>query len=144
MWRALNPGQQALLVLVCLRKGEPFAEVGAGFAARIWNVLAALHDAGLIALADKGLPRLRRNGERVITRTWAETSHSPRRTKPTPTSPRHAASTQRTTQDDECPSIHCPTEVSKMELIALLQAVKPRLRRRCEFDDVGLAWADFA
>jgi hypothetical protein len=30
-WRALNPGQQALLVLVYLRKGEPFGEVGAGF-----------------------------------------------------------------------------------------------------------------
>ncbi len=31
MWRKLNPGQQALAVLVYLRKGEPFAEVGAGF-----------------------------------------------------------------------------------------------------------------
>ncbi|MFL6142183.1 MAG: transposase family protein [Labedaea sp.] len=31
-WRKLNAGQQALLVLVYLRKGEPFAEVGAGFA----------------------------------------------------------------------------------------------------------------
>ena len=30
-WRLLNPGQQALLVLVHLRKGETFAEVGAGF-----------------------------------------------------------------------------------------------------------------
>jgi hypothetical protein len=30
-WRLLNPGQQALLVLVHLRKGEPFAELGAGF-----------------------------------------------------------------------------------------------------------------
>jgi hypothetical protein len=30
-WRVLNPGQQALLVLVYLRKGEPFAQVGAGF-----------------------------------------------------------------------------------------------------------------
>jgi len=30
-WRKLNPGRQALLVLVYLRKGEPFAEVGAGF-----------------------------------------------------------------------------------------------------------------
>lgn len=30
-WRRLNPGQQALLVLVYLRKGETFAEVGAGF-----------------------------------------------------------------------------------------------------------------
>ena len=30
-WRALNCGQQALLVLVHLRKGETFAEVAAGF-----------------------------------------------------------------------------------------------------------------
>jgi hypothetical protein len=30
-WRALTPAQQALLVLVHLRKGEPFAQVGAGF-----------------------------------------------------------------------------------------------------------------
>lgn len=30
-WRALNPDEQALLVLVYLRKGETFAEVGAGF-----------------------------------------------------------------------------------------------------------------
>lgn len=31
-WRLLNPGQQALLVLVYLRKGDTFAEVAAGFA----------------------------------------------------------------------------------------------------------------
>lgn len=31
VWRKLDPGEQALLVLVYLRKGEPFAEVGAGF-----------------------------------------------------------------------------------------------------------------
>jgi hypothetical protein len=31
LWRKLNPGQQALLVLVHLRKGEPFAQVAAGF-----------------------------------------------------------------------------------------------------------------
>ena len=30
-WRALNPGQQALLVLVYLRKNETYAEVAAGF-----------------------------------------------------------------------------------------------------------------
>lgn len=29
-WRLLNPGQQALLVLVHLRKGETFAKLGAG------------------------------------------------------------------------------------------------------------------
>ena len=31
-WRKLNPGQQALLVFVYLRKGETFAELAAGFA----------------------------------------------------------------------------------------------------------------
>jgi hypothetical protein len=30
-WRLLNPGQQALLALVHLRKGETFAQIGAGF-----------------------------------------------------------------------------------------------------------------
>ena len=30
-WRKLNPGQQALLVLAYLKKGETFAEVAAGF-----------------------------------------------------------------------------------------------------------------
>jgi Helix-turn-helix of DDE superfamily endonuclease/DDE superfamily endonuclease len=30
-WRKLNPGQQALLVLAYLRKGEAFAELAAGF-----------------------------------------------------------------------------------------------------------------
>ena len=29
--RKLNPGQQALLLLACLRKGETFAELAAGF-----------------------------------------------------------------------------------------------------------------
>jgi hypothetical protein len=31
IWRRLNPGRQALLVLVYLRKGETYAELGAGF-----------------------------------------------------------------------------------------------------------------
>ena len=30
-WRKLNPGQQALLVLAHLRKGETFTELAAGF-----------------------------------------------------------------------------------------------------------------
>jgi hypothetical protein len=30
-WRKLNCGQQALLVLAYLRKGDPFAELAAGF-----------------------------------------------------------------------------------------------------------------
>src|SRR5919108_6583189 len=39
-WRKLKPGQQALLVLVYLKKGETFAEVAAGFgvgAATAWR-----------------------------------------------------------------------------------------------------------
>jgi hypothetical protein len=32
VWRKLNPGRQALLVLVYLRKGETFADLAAGFA----------------------------------------------------------------------------------------------------------------
>ncbi len=31
LWRKPDPGRQALLVLVHLRKGEPFAQVAAGF-----------------------------------------------------------------------------------------------------------------
>jgi hypothetical protein len=31
LWRKLNPGQQALLILVYLRKGETFADLAAGF-----------------------------------------------------------------------------------------------------------------
>src|SRR5689334_8771052 len=30
-WRKLTPSQQALLALACLRKGETFAELAAGF-----------------------------------------------------------------------------------------------------------------
>jgi Helix-turn-helix of DDE superfamily endonuclease len=70
-WRKLNPGWQALLVLAYLRKGETFAALAAGFgigtaaawryvtetAARIWGILRELAAAGLIVLADKGLPR---------------------------------------------------------------------------------------
>ncbi|WP_062352938.1 IS5/IS1182 family transposase [Herbidospora yilanensis] len=40
VWRALNPGRQALLVLVHLRKGETFIQLGAGFgvsAATSWR-----------------------------------------------------------------------------------------------------------
>lgn len=31
LWRKLNPGRQALLVLAYLRKGETFTELAAGF-----------------------------------------------------------------------------------------------------------------
>src|SRR5580692_8969755 len=41
-WRKLNPGQQALLVLAHLRKGETFADLAAGFGvgtATAWRYL---------------------------------------------------------------------------------------------------------
>ena len=50
-WRALNPGQQALLVLVYLRKGETFAEIAAGFGvgtATAWRYVNS-DTAGLLA-----------------------------------------------------------------------------------------------
>src|SRR6266568_3634857 len=68
-WRALNSGQQALLVLVYLRKGETFAEIAAGFgvgtatawryvnetvallAARAPKLRQALRDAGKVGHA---------------------------------------------------------------------------------------------
>lgn len=38
-WRLLNPGEQALLALACLRKDETFTEIGTGFgAAGRWSV----------------------------------------------------------------------------------------------------------
>jgi hypothetical protein len=56
-WRKLNPGQQALLVLVYLRKGETFAEIAAGSGvgtATAWRYVN--ETAGLLAAR---APRLR-------------------------------------------------------------------------------------
>ncbi|MDF2713062.1 MAG: family transposase [Nonomuraea muscovyensis] len=75
-WRLLNTGQPALLVLVYLREGETFDELGAGFGVstatvwryveetvmllsarspklirRFWGILRALERAGIIVLA---------------------------------------------------------------------------------------------
>ena len=62
-WRKLNPGQQALLILVYLRKGDTFAEVAAGFgvgtstAWRYVNETVALLSA---RVSDHGIERLGR------------------------------------------------------------------------------------
>ena len=53
LWRKLNPGQQALLVLVYLRKGETFASLAAGFGvgtATAWRYV------------ERGCPRRSRSG----------------------------------------------------------------------------------
>jgi hypothetical protein len=57
VWRALNPGQQALLVLVYLRKGEPFAEVGFGFGVSTTTCWRYVNET--VELLAKRAPKLR-------------------------------------------------------------------------------------
>jgi hypothetical protein len=57
-WRKLNPGQQALLVLAYLRKGETFAELAAGFGvgtATAWRYVT--ETVGLLAACSPKLHR---------------------------------------------------------------------------------------
>src|SRR5690242_2705491 len=56
-WRTLNPGQQALLVLVHLRKGETFAEVAAGFG--VGTATAWRYVNETVALVAARAPKLR-------------------------------------------------------------------------------------
>jgi len=56
-WRKLNPGQQALLVLVHLRKGESFAQVAAGF--EVGTATAWRYVTETVALLAARAPRLR-------------------------------------------------------------------------------------
>jgi hypothetical protein len=57
-WRKLAPGQQALLVLAYLRKGETFAELAAGF--RVETSTAWRYVAEVVALVAARPSRLRR------------------------------------------------------------------------------------
>src|SRR5690348_6517154 len=56
-WRTLNPGQQALLVLAYLRKGETFAEVAAGFGVGTSTAWRYVNET--VALLAARAPRLR-------------------------------------------------------------------------------------
>ena len=56
-WRKLNPGQQALLVLAHLRKGETFAELAAGFA--VGTTTAWRYVQETVALLAVRAPKLR-------------------------------------------------------------------------------------
>jgi len=58
LWRKLNPGQQALLVLVYLRKGETFAEAAAGFG--VGTATAWRYVNETVALLAARAPKLRR------------------------------------------------------------------------------------
>ena len=57
-WRKLNPGQQALLVLAYLRKGETFAELAAGFGVGTTTAWRYVNET--VALLAARAPRLRR------------------------------------------------------------------------------------
>ena len=56
-WRKLDPGQQALLVLVYLRKGETFAELAAGFG--LGRTTAWRYADEVVALLAPRAPKLR-------------------------------------------------------------------------------------
>ena len=58
LWRKLNPGQQALLVLVYLRKGETFGELGAGFGVGVATAWRYVNET--IALLAARAPKLRK------------------------------------------------------------------------------------
>jgi hypothetical protein len=65
-WRRLNPGQQALLVLVHLRKGETFAEVAAGFAVSTATAWRYIREAvTLLAKRSPGLKQALRRAKRA-------------------------------------------------------------------------------
>jgi hypothetical protein len=56
-WRKLNPGQQALLVLAYLRKGETFAQLAAGFG--VGTTTAWRYVGEVVALLAARAPKLR-------------------------------------------------------------------------------------
>jgi hypothetical protein len=58
LWRKPNPGQQALLVLACLRKGETFASLAAGFG--VGTATAWRYAEETVALLAARAPRLRK------------------------------------------------------------------------------------
>jgi Helix-turn-helix of DDE superfamily endonuclease/DDE superfamily endonuclease len=58
VWRKLNPGQQALLVLAYLRKGETFADLAAGFG--VGTATAWRYVSETVALLAARAPKLRK------------------------------------------------------------------------------------
>jgi hypothetical protein len=57
-WRKLNPGGQAMLVLAYLRKGDPFAEIAAGFGVSTATAWRYVNET--VALLAARAPKLRR------------------------------------------------------------------------------------
>ena len=68
-WRKLNPGQQALLVLAYLRKGETFADLAAGFA--VGTTTAWRYVEEVVALLAARAPKLRQAVRDARKAGWA-------------------------------------------------------------------------
>jgi hypothetical protein len=71
-WRRLNPGQEVLMVLVYLRKGEALSEVGAGFGVSTTTCWRRVGDT--VGLLAERAPRLRaalRAAKRAGWRSWS-------------------------------------------------------------------------
>lgn len=68
-WRKLDCAQQALLVLVHLRKGEPFTEVGAGFGVSASTCWRYVHET--VELLATASPKLRQALREAKRRGWA-------------------------------------------------------------------------
>jgi hypothetical protein len=68
-WRKLNPGQQALLVLAYLRKGETFADLAAGFAVGTTTAWRYVNET-VVLLAARA-PKLRQAVRDAKTAGWA-------------------------------------------------------------------------
>jgi hypothetical protein len=73
-WPKLNAGRQALLVLACLRKGETFTEVAAGFEAGTTTAWRYVNQTVALLRPARRSPA-RRSGtrRRPGTRTWSWT-----------------------------------------------------------------------
>jgi hypothetical protein len=68
-WRKLNPGQQALLVLAYLRKGETFAELAAGFG--VGTTTAWRYVEEVVTLLAARAPKLRKAVRDAKKAGWA-------------------------------------------------------------------------
>jgi hypothetical protein len=68
-WRRLNPGQQALLVLAHLRKGETFADLAAGFAVGVTTAWRYVQE--VTALLAARAPKLRQAVRDAKRAGWA-------------------------------------------------------------------------
>ena len=68
-WRKLNPGQQALLVLAYLRKGETFAELAAGFAVGTTTAWRYVNET--VELLAARAPKLRQAVRDAVKAGWA-------------------------------------------------------------------------